>query len=104
MSPIKNRKKILGWGWIALGFKVSSHQPAARSTISGRITGAKYEEPLIGATIMRKGTAKGTGSDLSGEFSIIFPTNATLVFPYKECLKKETGLIPYSSPALTAEK
>lgn len=39
-------------------------------------------EPVIGATIMVKGTATGTVTDMDGNFSLQSPANGTLVFSY----------------------
>ncbi len=41
----------------------------AQITISGNITDASGEEPLIGATVVVKGTTDGTNTDLDGNFS-----------------------------------
>ncbi|AGA76690.1 TonB-linked outer membrane protein, SusC/RagA family [Echinicola vietnamensis DSM 17526] len=92
MLSIKNRKKILGWGWITLCFAVLSHQLAAQPTVRGRVTDAIEGEPLIGATIVQKGTTNGTVSDDSGEFSISVPANATLIFSYIGYLSKEVQI------------
>lgn len=39
-------------------------------------------EPLIGATVMQKGTTNGTATDLDGEFTLTVPSNATLSVSY----------------------
>ncbi|MDE6697198.1 MAG: TonB-dependent receptor [Muribaculaceae bacterium] len=39
-------------------------------------------EPLIGATVMEKGTSNGTATDFDGNFTINVAPNATLVFSY----------------------
>ncbi len=46
----------------------------AQSDISGKVMDAKTTEPLIGATIILKGTTKGTTTDINGEFIIDFLT------------------------------
>nr|WP_290937615.1 carboxypeptidase-like regulatory domain-containing protein [Haliscomenobacter sp.] len=50
-------------------------------TISGKVTD-KDGEPLIGASIMVKGTTNGTVSDIDGKFKISAPADATLVLSY----------------------
>jgi len=69
--------------WVALlltiTFSVSLY--AQNITVSGTIyddTG----EPLLGATVMQKGTAHGTSTDLDGNYTISVPSNATLVISY----------------------
>jgi hypothetical protein len=51
--------------------------------IIGRITDADSGEPIIGCTVMIKGTTTGTVSDVDGKFSLDAPSlNAILVFSY----------------------
>ena len=49
--------------------------------VKGRITDEKGE-PIIGATIMEKGTTNGTVSDLDGNFTINVPVGSTLQVSY----------------------
>ncbi len=54
----------------------------AQFTATGKITD-ETGEPLIGATVLVKGTSKGTVTDFDGTYSIeISGTEATLVFSY----------------------
>jgi len=41
-----------------------------------------YDEPIIGATIIVKGTSTGTSTDINGEFVISCQANQTLKFEY----------------------
>ena len=50
----------------------------AVATIKGSVVDSSGE-PLIGATVMQKGTANGTATDVDGNFSINCPVGATLV-------------------------
>ncbi len=53
-----------------------------RNTVSGTVLG-EDGEPLIGATIMVKGTTDGTAADLDGNFSLLLrQPKATLVISY----------------------
>jgi TonB-linked SusC/RagA family outer membrane protein len=54
----------------------------AQYTVSGKVSDERTGEPLIGASILIKGTTSGTITDLDGGFSINVPSNAgaTLVF------------------------
>lgn len=47
----------------------------AQNTISGRVISAEDGEPVIGATIVVKGTTTGTITNLGGDFSITVPSN-----------------------------
>ena len=51
------------------------------TTITGSVKDSQGE-PLVGATVMQKGTSNGTITDLDGQFSIQVPANVTLVFRY----------------------
>ena len=51
------------------------------TTITGSVKDSQGE-PLVGATVMQKGTSNGTITDLDGHFSIQVPTGVTLVFRY----------------------
>ncbi len=61
----------------------------AQRTITGTVTDPNGE-PLIGATIIVKGTTTGTSTDAFGAYSVTAPAGAnTLVFSYTGFLKKE---------------
>ncbi len=52
-------------------------------TVSGRITDASNNEPLIGATVIVKGTTQGTVTDFEGNYSLQFDVeNPILVFSF----------------------
>lgn len=54
----------------------------AQRTVSGKVTDAQGE-PLIGASILVKGTSTGTVSDVDGTYSLAVPAGGTiLVFTY----------------------
>ncbi len=64
---------------------------AQQKLLSGTIKNASDGTPVIGATILVKGTSIGTASDMNGKFSITVPgdKNATLVFSYIGMKKQE---------------
>ena len=49
--------------------------------VSGVVTD-ESGEPIIGCTIMQKGTSNGATSDLDGKFTLSVPQNSTLTFSY----------------------
>lgn len=49
-------------------------------------------EPLIGATVIQKGTTNGTSTDIDGNYTINVPGNSTLVFTYVGYEKKEVNV------------
>ncbi len=53
----------------------------AQNTIRGTVTNAADDEPIIGATVLLKGTNTGTSTGLDGSFQLEVPANAqTLIF------------------------
>ena len=69
--------------------------------VSGTVTD-KNGEPLIGATIMEKGTSNGAFTDLDGKYAIeVADGNAVLVFSYTG---SETVEIPVNNQAVVDVK
>ncbi len=60
--------------------KMSLTQPED-ITVKGKIVD-ENGEPLIGATILQKGTSNGTIADFDGTFSLAVPSDATLVISF----------------------
>ncbi|MDR1683581.1 MAG: TonB-dependent receptor [Candidatus Symbiothrix sp.] len=58
-------------------------------SISGNVSDSKSKEPLIGVSIIEKGTTKGTITDLNGNFLLQVRSNASLVFSYMGYSSKE---------------
>ena len=54
---------------------------AQKITVHGYVDD-ELGEPLIGATVMEKGTANGTATDIDGNFTLNVAPNATLVVSY----------------------
>lgn len=57
-------------------------------TATGEVTGSDGE-PVIGATILVKGTSTGTSTDIDGRFSFTVPAGSTLVISYVGCTTQE---------------
>lgn len=54
----------------------------AKSKVSGKVISASDNQPLIGVSVMEKGTTNGTITNFDGEFTISTSADATLVFSY----------------------
>lgn len=54
---------------------------AQNRTVKGLIVDVS-DEPLIGVTVLEKGTTNGTATDINGNFSLNVPENAVLVVSY----------------------
>ncbi|MBP1677029.1 MAG: TonB-dependent receptor plug [Bacteroidetes bacterium] len=52
---------------------------AQSKSISGKVISAEDGQPIIGATVMVKGTTTGTITGVSGEFSVAVPTNKNIL-------------------------
>lgn len=69
--------------WLALfitaAFSISAM--AQNITVKGNVTD-NTGEPLIGATILQKGTKVGTATDIDGNYTITVSPNATLIVSY----------------------
>lgn len=53
---------------------------AQQVKLTGNVTSASDKEPMIGVTIMVKGTPTGTVTDFDGNYSLEVPSNSTIVF------------------------
>ena len=52
-----------------------------RVSVSGRVTGSS-KEPLVGASVIEKGTTNGVTTDAEGRYQISVKGTATLDFSY----------------------
>jgi TonB-linked SusC/RagA family outer membrane protein len=62
---------------------------AQQKTITGTVTGAEDNLPIIGATVQLKGTATGVATDLNGKYQISAPQGATIEIRYVGMKTKE---------------
>lgn len=63
---------------------------SAQKTVTGTVTSGADGEPLIGATVLVKGTSTGTATDVDGTYSLAVPGNdAVLVYSYTGFTSKE---------------
>lgn len=60
--------------------------------VSGNVTDSQTAEPLLGVTVMQKGTSNGVITDMDGNFTISVPFNSTLAFTYMGYTKKEVNV------------
>ena len=71
----KNRRKLIA---IMLLLLVSLSITAQEINVSGTVVDTTGE-PVIGATVMQKGSTNGTVTDIEGNFKIAVNSGATLV-------------------------
>lgn len=76
---------------------------AQTSTVTGTVSD-KTGEPVIGATVMVKGTSTGTSTDINGSFTIKAAPKATLLFSYVGYSPKEINIDGRSVVNVTLEE
>lgn len=87
----------LGGASLATAIPVVTAVPASAQDAVMNISGTVFDqsgEPVIGATVMEKGTANGTATDIDGNFSIKVKRGATLVISYVGCQTAEVKAEP----------
>lgn len=72
------KKKLLVF-LVLFGVVAASY---AQQLVTGVVTSSEDKMPVIGASVLVKGTTQGTITDIDGKYSIKVPGNATLVFSY----------------------
>ena len=80
-------KKLLMVFFVFICFLLSA--AAQQKTITGVVTGAEDNLPVIGATVMIKGTTVGVATDLDGKYSIAVTEGAVIEFRYVGMKTKE---------------
>jgi TonB-dependent starch-binding outer membrane protein SusC len=73
-------RKLLFLLFLFCGFLLTA--TAQQKSITGTVTGAEDNLPIIGATVLIKGTSTGTLTDLNGKYQINAPQGATIEFRF----------------------
>ena len=73
-------KKTLLLLFVCLFVGISHAQ--AQVTVKGTVISSENNEPVIGASVLVKGTTNGTITDLDGNFTLQVQAKSTLVFSY----------------------
>ena len=80
-------RKLLFLLFLFCGFLLPA--TAQQKSITGTVTGAEDNLPIIGATVLIKGTSTGTLTDLNGKYQITAPQGATIEFRFVGKKSKE---------------
>ena len=65
---------------VALGFFLGASALLAQNiTVTGTVTDVQ-KEPIVGASVMQKGTTVGSATDVDGKFTLVVPAGAVLEF------------------------
>ena len=71
-----NRKSILLLFFVSLAFLLQAQE----RTISGVVTLAESNEPLIGVTVLEKGTTNGAFTDIDGKYALKITSDEAVIF------------------------
>ena len=63
-------------------FFLSFSSYAQDITVKGVVKDSKFGDPIIGASVLVKGTTNGTISDMDGNFTLAAPKDGTLTISY----------------------
>ena len=74
-----------------------------KQSVSGVVKDAAGE-PIIGASVLEKGTTNGTITDFDGNFQLSVSSNATLVISYIGYQTQELKVVPGKSLAVTMQE
>ena len=80
-------RKLLFLFFLLCGFLLTA--AAQQKTITGTVTGKEDNLPVIGATVLIKGTSNGSLTDLNGKYQIGAQQGATIEFRYVGMKTKE---------------
>ncbi|TXK26755.1 SusC/RagA family TonB-linked outer membrane protein, partial [Pontibacter qinzhouensis] len=96
MKYVNSKVLFLGLIYVVLQLTGFENKLAAQSgskiEISGTITAADGGQPLIGATIVEKGTMNGATADVTGSFTLSVSPNAILVASFVGYNPKEVAV------------
>ena len=77
---------------------------AQTKEVSGTVISAEDAMPVIGASVIVKGTTTGTVTDYDGKFSLNVPTSAkTLVISYIGMESQEVPIVPNMKVTLKSD-
>ena len=77
---------------------------AQTKEVSGTVISAEDAMPVIGASVIVKGTTTGTVTDYDGKFSLNVPTSAkTLVITYIGMESQEVAIVPNMKVTLKSD-
>jgi len=83
-------RKLLLLIFVFSGFLLNA--AAQQRTVTGTVTGSEDNLPVIGATVMVKGTTSGVATDVDGKYSIAVPAGAILEVRFVGMKTKEVAV------------
>ncbi len=103
---MKRMSTIKQFRWASLFFFICySIASSSQINVTGKVTDGKDNSPLIGASVVEKGSSNGVSTDFEGNFSLaVASNNAVLVFSYLGYITKEIKLEGLSSIEVTLDE
>ena len=92
------RKLTMFLSLFFLGIGIINAQTQVRGTVVDEIG-----DPVIGGTILIKGTSQGTVTDIDGNFNLSAPANGTLIISYVGMRTQEVAVKPILNVTLTTD-
>lgn len=92
------KKLVLFLSLLLLSIGIISAQTQVRGVVVDEMN-----EPVIGATILIKGTMQGTVTDFNGNFTLLAPTDGTLVISYVGYATQEVAVAPTVNVVLVSD-
>ena len=85
-------KKMLQIGLLAMFSLIATIGFSQNRTVTGVVTSSDDNQPLVGVSIVVKGTSNGTVTDIDGNYSLSVPEKSTLVYSFVGYTSVETPL------------
>ncbi len=74
-----SRRKLLHWITLPALLIISQLAVAQDRTVNGKVTDSKDGSPVVGASVVPKGTSRGTSTAVDGTFSITVNSSVTIL-------------------------
>lgn len=103
MKDARFKFKLQSLMIVVLTFVFGLSASAQKISVSGIVKDATGE-PVIGASVVEKGTTNGVSTNFNGEFTLSVPTNATLLVTYVGYQKQEVPVGGQKNITITLEE
>lgn len=103
MKDARFKFKLQSLMIVVLTFVFGLNASAQKISVSGIVKDATGE-PVIGASVVEKGTTNGVSTNFNGEFTLSVPTNATLLVTYVGYQKQDVPVNGQKNITITLEE
>lgn len=92
-SNLQTIKRIIQLVFFMLAILLSSKTFGQQINLSGKVVDAINNEPLVGVTVVEKGTTNGITTDIDGEFHLLVEKGAIVSFSFVGMKNKELKVL-----------